>query len=227
VVNGQPTHTKLYVWLRQGIPAYGYVGSPNYSSNGFFTNREAISTSAEIASYAYYCQLLGDAVSCLNVTTDKIKFRREKIDTPVPSTNSNYHLSDTLEVSLLDAKGEMHARSGLNWGQRDGRNKNQAYIPVNGALRTANFFPPKGIVFTVITDDNVSFELVVAQDNDKALETPQSNAILGAYFRRRLNLQDGAYVTKNDLLAYGRTSVLFKKLNDELYFMDFSKTMPH
>ena len=60
------------------------------------------------------------------------------------------------------------------------------------------------------------------QQGDKAITTPASNAQLGEYFRKRLGLANGAYVTAKDLKAYGRQDVSFYKIDDEQYFMDFS-----
>lgn len=45
--------------------------------------------------------------------------------------------------------------------------------------------------------------------NSKAITTPASNALLGEYFRNRLGLANGAYVTAADLRSYGRTDVTF------------------
>ena len=60
------------------------------------------------------------------------------------------------------------------------------------------------------------------QQNDKAITTPASNAQLGEYFRKRLKLNNGAYVHAEDLIAYGRTDVTFYKIDDEQFYMDFS-----
>ena len=51
---------------------------------------------------------------------------------------------------------------------------------------------------------------------------PASNALLGEYFRNRLGLANGAYVTAADLRSYGRTDVTFIKIDEEHYYMDFS-----
>ena len=76
--------------------------------------------------------------------------------------------------------------------------------------------------FLVVTDDHHTLQLRVEQQNDKAITTPASNALLGEYFRNRLGLSNGAYVRKDDLLAYGRTDVTFYKIDEEQYYMDFS-----
>jgi len=62
----------------------------------------------------------------------------------------------------------------------------------------------------------------IAQDNDKAIETPQNNSLIGEYFRNRLGLGYGAYVSSLDLQRYGRTDVDFYKIDEETYYMDFS-----
>ena len=42
-------------------------------------------------------------------------------------------------------------RSGLNWGQRPGRNENQAYLAVPSDIQKSNFFPEPKIISTVVT----------------------------------------------------------------------------
>jgi len=65
--------------------------------------------------------------------------------------------------------------------------------------------------------------MVRAQDGGKGLETTYNNSEIGEYLRARLNLNSGEYVTRQHLNAYGRTDVTFTKIDDETYFMDFSK----
>ena len=113
-------------------------------------------------------------------------------------------------------------RSGLNWGQRPGRNQNQAYLSVSVDIQRSRFFPDKGIDFTVMTDDDHSFRLVRAQENGKALHSLPSNDLLGVYFRSRLNVESGDMVVLDDLLIYGRTTVDFFKVSADHFFMDFS-----
>ena len=125
-------------------------------------------------------------------------------------------------LSLLTKNGEIGKRSGLNWGQRNKRNRNEAYIPLPSHIAKSGFFPLDKQHFLVVTDDHHTLQLRVEQQNDKAITTPASNALLGEYFRNRLGLSNGAYVRKDDLLAYGRTDVTFYKIDEEQYYMDFS-----
>ena len=132
------------------------------------------------------------------------------------------HDLESIELSFL-AKGKVHERSGINWGQREGRNPDQAYIPIPASIyKHSNFFPAKGQKFTVATDDGRSFIMVRRQDKGKALHTPDDNSILGKYLRKRLGLKLGQLVENVHFEDYGRTDVTFTKVDDETYFMDFS-----
>ncbi len=114
-------------------------------------------------------------------------------------------------------------RSGLNWGQRPGRNQDQAYIRIPSDIQKNGFFPDKGIPFKVVCDDGFEMTMVRAQENGKALHTSEDNAIIGAYFRKRLGLSSGDLVTINHLRRYGRLTVDIHKIDDFNFTLDFSK----
>ena len=84
--------------------------------------------------------------------------RREnsKIFTTQKTKSVPHHLYGlpTVKVSLLTGSGTVGTRSGLNWGQRPGREPNQAYIPLKVPVYRTDFFPERTIHFTVLTDDN-------------------------------------------------------------------------
>ncbi len=113
-------------------------------------------------------------------------------------------------------------RSGLNWGQRPGRNLDQAYIPIPAEIQRSRFFPDRGVEFLIECDDGELFKCVRAQANGKALETSSDNSLLGIYFRKRLGVRQGYLVTIEHLFRYGRTSVDISKKDDFRFFMDFS-----
>jgi len=128
-------------------------------------------------------------------------------------------------LPLVMKNGNVHLRSGLNWGQRPGREPNQAYIPVPSTIAQLGFFPPRGVQFLVLTDDDRAIIMVVAQDGNKALESPQGNHLIGEYFRNRLGVANGAPVTAADLARFGSRFVKFYKTDDESYFMEFSPSV--
>lgn len=130
---------------------------------------------------------------------------------------------DTVRVYLLDKDGE--SQYGLNWGQRVGREPNQAYLQLESAVYNSDFFPIKGTYFLVNTDDGETFIMNRAQKTDTgtAIQTPENNSILGLYMRRRLGVAEGKEITKADILNYGRIEISFKKVDDRHYNLDFSK----
>jgi hypothetical protein len=121
-------------------------------------------------------------------------------------------------------RGVLHVPkvSGLNWGQRPGREQNQAYLSIPAYIQRGNFFPVPGHSFVIECDDGEIFNCVRAQANGKAIHTPLNNSLLGVYFRRRLGVMSGYMVKIDDLIKYGRSSVDISKLTDNRYFLDFS-----
>ncbi len=173
---------------------------------------------------------------------------RDPVLTIETDANSPYKGCLKIVVSLLIEKGAKAGSVGdasrLNWGVRaDGlprRNKkddpksaardpNQAYIALPTPIQKSGFFPAflpgkENPRFTVLADDGKVFSCVRASgDYGKEIETPQDNSELGRYFRQRLGLPSGAYITAGDLKRYGRSDVVFYKLDDERYVMDFSR----
>ena len=130
----------------------------------------------------------------------------------------------SVRISFLSRNGTLPSRAGLNWGQRPGREPNQAYLPIRSDARQEGFLPEKTFTFSLLTDDNETFDCTVAQDGRKAIHSTNDNSELGKYIRKRLGVKLGSFVTKDDLLRYGRTDFLLKKLDDETFFLDLSKS---
>ena len=212
-----PVHSKVYVWMSEGVPRKAYVGSANYTQAGFFGTHqeEAMAEADPDRALAYFQSILRGSLEIGHEDVGEhvtlfTPEKREKVG------------GDCVKLPLVTRSGEPGVRSGLNWGKRPGRNPNQAYLPVPSTIAQSNFFPRRATRFTVLTDDGFSFIAVAAQDNAKAIHTPDGNNILGEYFRRRLRVVLGQRVRGSDLRAYGRTDVEFCKLDNETYFMDFS-----
>lgn len=224
-------HTKIYHWYNEGLlnDSVTYVGSANFSWNGFRDQVELLAR----ADYTNIEQVFSftDAISCIDpAVTEYINLSNQII--PVTNQIGTVEpISDLLASRtpvrlslLLNNDTAIHEKAGLNWGQREGREPNQAYIPVSIKVhrRNPDFFPPYEHPFTLITDDESSFLCVMSQANRKAIQTSLSNSILGRYFRQRLNVPLGARVDVQDVLNYGKTYVEIFKIDTETYFMDFS-----
>ena len=222
-------HAKVYVWRKGNKPVQCFVGSANYSQKGFLlpSRQETMTEADPKKGEAFYRRMLRQAIWC----GDKDVGKHINIDKhgkpPAPPESESVESSGVelgrVELSLLNTRtGETHETAGLNWGHRDGRDRNQAYIPVPQQVVRSKFFPEKGICFSSLTDDGKTIYGNIAQDQSKAIHSVPSNAILGKYFRERLGLKDGEFVTRKHLDDYGRTSVTFVKMEDGTYRMDFA-----
>ena len=211
-------HSKVYVWMMGDAPTRAFVGSANYTQRGFLGGGQQQESMAEAdpeQALAFFAATLSGSM----------EIDHDDIDDHVALFSPQQQKPETedcVSLSLLTNRGVVAARSGLNWGQRPGRNPDQAYLRVTSSVARTGFFPSRATQFTVLTDDGFSFIAVTAQDGDKAIETPDGNNILGEYFRRRLNVPLGSLVTQSHLDNYGRTDVEFCKLDDETFLMDFS-----
>ena len=230
-------HTKIYHWNSHALnDDLIFIGSANFSWNGFRRQNELLVE----ATYSNSDEVFGltTPISCLdpmvqnfislyNMRISDKQGHELKLTTnqQVHETTVVQHQSlEYVDLSLLTRNGIVAERSGLNWGKRDGRNQNQAYIPVSQSIHRnyPRFFPPRGEHFIMLTDDQTQLLCVMAQDNSKAIHTYESNSIMGSYFRNRLGVPNGELVTQFHLQNYGRDFVRIYKIDLETYYLDFS-----
>lgn len=245
-INLPGIHTKVYNWFDPySNQMVTFLGSANFSWNGFRDQNEVLGevnfrNVDEVFNVANTIDCnnpyVEDYINFYNIRYDRIfrgpydqegqlNIEAESGGNAVARTIND---SDYVDLSLLQRDGTIHGKSGLNWGQRERREPNQAYIPVPVPFNNNNldFFPPLQQVFTLLTDDGEQLLCKMAQQGRKAIETTENNSILGTYFRRRLGVALGQPVTLQDLLNYSRTSVRIYKIDSETYFMDFGIATP-
>ncbi len=225
-----PVHSKLYIWLKNGLPLYAFTGSANFTQSAFGTSKReymiACNSFEAFEAWKYYRMIEEHTIYCNHSEVEDYIILRPIH--PILDMENNPQNSlegagvESVTLSLLARNGETGIKSGLNWGQRSYRNRNEAYIGLSAYIARSGFFPLNEQHFTAVTDDGHQLILRVEQQNDKAITTPLSNAQLGEYFRKRLNKPNGEYIWRSDLEVYGRTDVTFYKLDDEQYYMDFS-----
>ena len=224
-------HCKAYGWFQQDRSHSGYTGSANYTQSGFLNggqvNQMVSDDPRKIKDL--YDSLIPRAV---DIHDYEEKRAEELWDIPgyslegstLPGGVQWLAPGHAVKVSFLSRNGELPARSGLNWGQRPelGRDPNQAYLPLRKDVRDEGFLPKRTHTFTLVTDDNQAMDCVVAQDGRKAIQSTDDNSVLGSYIRKRMGLESGDFITREDLVTYGRTDFTLVKIDDETILLDFS-----
>lgn len=229
IFDAPAVHANVFMWAKDGVPALAYAGSADFVQSAFVGNhrQDVLVECNPTVAMDYYESLIDRSIYAHHnevedyVTiypTHPILDREDGLNRDLDAL-VRY---DRVSLSLVTRSGEPGGQSGLNWGQRPRRNPNEAYIPVPREVARSGFFPLEGQHFMAVTDDRHQLLLRVEQQGDKAITTPARNSDLGEYFRNRLGLPNGAFVTRADLDRYGRTDVVFLKLDEETYYMDFS-----
>ena len=235
-----PVHSKVYSWLNDDNPVSGFSGSANYSQYGFFANKQINQMNADspIEIKTFYDSLLGNSTFIPDaVVEENVLERIPEIEGSIaPGQIAWIEMDNSVRISFLQANGSLPARSGLNWGQREERRINrvtgevtfvqrepdQAYLSIKKDARKEGFLPEKGFTFSMLSDDNVVMDCVVAQDGRKGVQTTNDNSELGRYVRDRLNVPHGTFLTVEHLEEYGRTDFTLIKIDDETFLFDFS-----
>lgn len=118
-------------------------------------------------------------------------------------------------------------KSGLNQWNASGRdrNPNEIYIsyPSKDRKRSLGFFPPRETIFELLMPDGLIVPTKVCQDDGKAIMS-NPNKTLGEWLLRTVfELPEKTLVTYEMLEKFGVDSVIFTKLNDGKYSIDFSE----
>ena len=224
LVDPPAVHAKIYVWLKDGKPQIAFMGSANYTQSGFVFEAERMEVIDECdpqIGLDIFQECYRRSVECSHssVQEEITLVRDERLLVPA---------GDSVRLPFLiesgPKKGKTPRTAGINWAFRQNdtpRNFYEAYLRVPSRIGKTDFFPETGIHFTIITDDDQLMICVVAQDGRKGIETPESNAILGRYFRNRMDIAERRRVEAEDFEAYGRDDVTITRIDEETYYMDF------
>ena len=229
-------HSKCYLWMNEGKPIKGLIGSANFSSNGLMNDyRESLLEMDENQLYV----LKGYIEIILNTTKECNLYH---IKTEMPSIEL-----DICDMILYDPRtGETQPRHGINWGQAIGSNvrPNDACIPirVQHIKNSPKLFPPiqynpdrgRGKLVEIIEmvwDDGISMigrlegkQPINGVSYPKQISTVPHKDQLGKYLRHRLALKYGTLVKMSDLVKYGRDFISVSLIQEGVYYFDFSNS---
>ena len=151
------------------------------------------------------------------------------VDTTAPITeiDTENRICLRLYSTKKDETKFVAERSGLNQWNANGRarNPNEIYIPYPAEDRanTVGFFPPRDTVFNLTLPDGLTIPAKVCQADGKAIMS-NPNRILGEWLLRNVfELTEGTLITYPMLERFGVDSVVFTKVSDLEYTIDFSE----
>lgn len=243
-----PSHSKCYVWLKNGVPIKAMIGSANFSSNGLESDyRETLfEVDERQANFidSYINIIIGSSRACTEIKDDELVMSPSRIRIEKMQKNLK---EGVVELSLLKSDGiETHSGHGINWGHATGSNVriDDACLPISVddiKLHPELFRPKRELpqgeksrgntqeVVELIWDDGVVMKCkfegvnnVYSQKYPKQLSSFPNKDTLGKYLRDRINVPHGRLVVGSDLKKYGRTSVTLSILEEGVYSADFS-----
>ncbi len=230
-------HSKCYLWLANGKPIKGLIGSANFSSNGLRNDyRESLFEveQRELPMINGYIEIIfNSARECSEVKVIEDKELYEIYD------------KDHCQMILYDPQtGQTQIGHALNWGLAEGSHvrPNDACIPIrtDHVKKFPKLFPPlqpnpdrsRGSlneVIELVWDDGYVMQgrlegsqPVKDQYFPKQIASFPHKDDLGKYFRDRLGIKLEERIYREDLLKYGRDTVVISLLQEGVYYVDFS-----
>lgn len=232
-------HSKCYLWLKDGVPIKGFIGSANFSSNGLQNDfRESLLEVDQNQLFlikGYIDVILNSAVLCTEV----------EIEEEVPELE-DYNKEKCTMILYDPNSGEVQNKHGLNWGQAfhtgSHVNPDDSCIPIrrHHIRKYPNLFKPlkpnperdRGSlkeVIEIIFDDGYSmkgrlegWQPVDDEKYPKQIASFPRKDEMGKYFRKRVGINSGEKFTREKLIEYGRDQIELSLIEDGVYYMDFS-----
>lgn len=150
-------------------------------------------------------------------------------DVMAPTVEANNDESICLRLYTVDrttGEKKIQEKSGLNQWNASGRvrDPNEIYIPypAEDRRRTEGFFPPRDTQFNLHLPDGSVITAKVCQEDGKAIMS-NPNKVLGEWLLRDVfELPEGTILTYEMLERFGVDSVVFTKLGDLEYKIEFT-----
>ena len=152
IYDAPAVHSNLFIWAKDGFPVLAFSGSANFVQSSFVgrTRQEIMNECNPQEALEYYQSLIGRSIYAHHSEIEEYvvihpahavpDLENDLIEGFDLMSQDGYQ---TVTLSLITRTGEPGIRSGLNWGQRPGRNPNEAYISLPSRVAKSGFFPWK------------------------------------------------------------------------------------
>lgn len=150
---------------------------------------------------------------------------------PVNATDTRIDTTNKICLRLYSTKSNgdkfVFEKSGLNQWNASGRvrDPNEVYIPFPSEDRERNvgFFPPREQPFDLLLPDGTIISAKICQADGKAIMS-NPNKVLGEWLLRKVfELAEGTILTYEMLEIFGIDCVIFTKLDELKYSVDFAE----
>ena len=171
---------------------------------------------------SFNVDILDDPYSYLMGLSDNI---------PVNATDTRIDTTNKICLRLYSTKSNgdkfVFEKSGLNQWNASGRARdpNEVYIPFpsEDRERNAGFFPPREQPFDLLLPDGTIISAKICQADGKAIMS-NPNKVLGEWLLRKVfELAEGTILTYEMLEIFGIDCVIFTKLDELKYSIDFAE----
>jgi len=222
ISKGPQVHSKIYVWSGPQGFKQAFAGSANYSVSALVeetTKEVCAEVNWEFADeYVRECE--SHSRKIVISAGDRKKWLEMELAMSGDGPDEALVIrSERVEIPLLVRKAgllQVPEKSGLNWGQREGREPNQAYLSLPSVIR--NFFPPPPTRFMVYTKRFGGFVAVRAQAQGKALQSSTNNSTLGLILRAAIDAPPGSFVTTEAIQNAGLASLsCYRLISGDFY----------
>ena len=179
---------------------------------------------------SFEIDILDDPFSCLEGLFNDNEGELANIATvmvPIPEVYDKESICLRLyTIDKTTGEKKVQEKSGLNQWNASGRDRdpNEIYIPypAEDRRRTEGFFPPRDTQFNLHMPDDSVITAKVCQENGKAIMS-NPNKVLGKWLLRDVfEIPERTVITYEMLEKFGIDSVVFTKLDDLEYKIDFT-----
>lgn len=129
-----------FIWLKDDIPLKAFISSYDFTQQSLLREGDhKLTETSAYSAYNNYEKVTNRTIFCNHAEVEDYII----IHNPNRPINLQSSLSENQYVTLsfITRTGDTGAKSGLNWGQRKNRNRNEAYIPLPSYIAKSGFFP--------------------------------------------------------------------------------------
>lgn len=241
-VLGRPNHMKIYSLFRNGIQFKAYVGSANFTENGFEYNKEILIES-DMSFDDIFDEQKQNSLICTDANIDKCV---NIYDTAIEDVNIDHEISGNTQLSghskktyhrrqdrLISLRNKINHKyfnefelevinyNDKNWattGINSGFHGQEPHLPIGTKLFMERVFP-NDTEFTIETVEGRLYKVSSSQENRNSLFFVDMN--IYDYFKKRIGLQGRRPISRHDLDEANCSLIRFTRMDEYKYFAEF------